>query len=134
MDPSATAIILCDMWDAHHSVTAVRRLTEFAPRVDAVVKELRRGGAAIIHAPSDCMDAYRDHPARLHAVAAPVASDALPDIAAWCHRIPSEENARYPIDQSDGAKTKTFGRTSNGRARWKRRVEIRELRGRLKRL
>jgi nicotinamidase-related amidase/type 1 glutamine amidotransferase len=101
-DPSQTAIILCDMWDAHHSVTAVRRLTEFAPRVDDVIAELRNRGAAIIHAPSDCMDAYRDHPARLHAVAAPVAGDALPDIAAWCHRIPGEERARYPIDQSDG--------------------------------
>ena len=99
---SRTAIILCDMWDAHHSVTAVRRLTEFAPQVNEVIKELRSRGATIIHAPSDCMGEYRDHAARLHAVAAPVASDALPDIAAWCHRIPGEERARYPIDQSDG--------------------------------
>ena len=99
---SETAIILCDMWDLHHSVTAVRRLTEFAPRVDAVLKAMRAKGSTIIHAPSDCMDAYRDHPARLQAVAAPVATDALPDIAAWCHRISAEESARYPIDQSDG--------------------------------
>ncbi|MGK0184858.1 MAG: nicotinamidase-related amidase/type 1 glutamine amidotransferase [Verrucomicrobiales bacterium] len=97
-----TAIILCDMWDAHHSVTAVRRLAEFAPRVNGVIEELRSQGATIIHAPSDCMDAYRDHPARLQAISTPTASDALPDIAAWCHRIPSEESARYPIDQSDG--------------------------------
>lgn len=48
------------------------------------------------------MPAYTDHPARLRAIAAPTAKDLPQDIAAWCSRIPAEEQAVYPIDQSDG--------------------------------
>jgi len=35
--PEKTAIIVCDMWDSHHSVTAVRRVNEFAPRLNEVL-------------------------------------------------------------------------------------------------
>ena len=52
---SETAVIICDMWDSHHSVTAVRRVNEFAPRLNEVVKSLRKSGVTIIHSPSDCM-------------------------------------------------------------------------------
>lgn len=114
-----TAIILCDMWDAHHSVTAVRRLTEFAPRVNQVLHALRRKGGLVIHAPSDCMEAYRGHPARRRALAVPAAADALPDIATWCHRIPGEEGARYPIDQSDGGEDEDAWEN----AQWARQLE-----------
>ena len=101
-DPGKTAIIVCDMWDSHHSVTAVRRVNEFAPRLDAVLKNLRERGATVIHSPSDCMPTYAEHPARKRALAAPKATNSPPDMAAWCHRIPSEEQVAYPIDQSDG--------------------------------
>ena len=36
------AVIICDMWDSHHSVTAVRRVNEFAPRLNQVIKSLRK--------------------------------------------------------------------------------------------
>ena len=49
---------------ARVSMNAVRRLEEFAPRMNDVLKEARRRGATIIHSPSDCMPAYADHPAR----------------------------------------------------------------------
>jgi nicotinamidase-related amidase len=101
-DAKDTAVIVCDVWDLHHSLNAVRRLEEFAPRLNQVIAEARRRGATIIHSPSDCMAAYEDHPARQRAVAVPKAADLPRDIRSWCSRIPSEQQAVYPIDQSDG--------------------------------
>jgi nicotinamidase-related amidase len=97
-----TAVIVCDVWDYHHCLHAVRRLEEFAPRLDAVLKAARERGATIIHAPSDCMEAYAEHPARKRATSVPRAAKLPQDIQHWCSRIPSEEQAAYPIDQSDG--------------------------------
>lgn len=97
-----TAVIVCDVWDLHHCLNAVRRLEEFAPRLDAVLKTAREKGATIIHSPSDCMPAYVDHPARRRAQAVPVAAKLPRDIKSWCSKIPAEESAVYPIDQSDG--------------------------------
>ena len=71
---SETAIIVCDVWDYHHCLNAVRRLEEFAPRLNDVLIEARKRGVTVIHSPSDCMDAYVDHPARLRAMQAPKAS------------------------------------------------------------
>src|SRR5688500_13314937 len=51
-DAKQTAVIVCDMWDAHHCLNAVRRVEEVAPRMDRVLAEARRCGALIIHAPS----------------------------------------------------------------------------------
>lgn len=97
-----TAVIVCDVWDYHHCLNAVRRLEEFAPRLNDLLKEARRRGATIIHSPSDCMPAYADHPARQRAMAT-VQAERLPrDIESWCSRVPAEERAVYPIDQSDG--------------------------------
>jgi len=101
-DAGATAVIVCDVWDLHHCLNAVRRLKEFGPRLNEVLVEARRRGATIIHSPSDCMEAYRDHPARRRAMAAPRAPTLPQDIENWCSRIPPEEQADYPIDQSDG--------------------------------
>ncbi|HUG20037.1 MAG TPA: hypothetical protein VMM56_13720, partial [Planctomycetaceae bacterium] len=97
-----TAIIVCDVWDLHHSLNAVRRVEQFAPRLDAVLKEARKWGVTIVHSPSDCMDSYSDHPARRRAVKAPVSPRLPHDIRSWCSVIPAEERAAYPIDQSDG--------------------------------
>lgn len=97
-----TAVIVCDVWDLHHSQNAVRRLEEFAPRLDEVLKNARSRGATIIHSPSDCMNAYADHPARARAIAVPKVAQLPDDITSWCSRIPAEEQAVYPLDQSDG--------------------------------
>lgn len=97
-----TAVIVCDVWDKHHCLNAVRRLEEFAPTMNEVLKEARRRGATIIHSPSDCMPAYENHPARQRATTVPQDNAAPPDIEFWCSKIPSEEQAAYPIDQSDG--------------------------------
>src|SRR5262249_20579946 len=68
-----TAVIVCDMWDAHHCLNAVRRENEMVPRMEEFLKKARSRGAFIIHAPSSCMAAYQDHPARKRAQAAPAA-------------------------------------------------------------
>ncbi len=50
--PDQTAIIVCDMWDLHHCKNAVKRETEMAPRMNAVLEKARQQGVLIIHAPS----------------------------------------------------------------------------------
>jgi sugar lactone lactonase YvrE/nicotinamidase-related amidase/type 1 glutamine amidotransferase len=100
--PQETAIVVCDMWDLHHCLNAVRRLEQFAPRLNAVLNEARSRGVTIIHSPSDCMAAYADHPARLRAIETPKAPWFPHDVGSWCSIIPTEERAAWPIDQSDG--------------------------------
>jgi nicotinamidase-related amidase len=97
-----TAVIVCDMWDAHHCLNAVRRENELVPRVEAFLTAARARGAFIIHAPSGCMSVYQDHPARRRAQAAPPARTLPRGIDQWCAKIPAEEKGKYPIDQSDG--------------------------------
>jgi type 1 glutamine amidotransferase/nicotinamidase-related amidase len=101
-DPKQTAIIVCDMWDAHHCLNAVRRVEEMAPRMNQVLADARSRGVLIIHAPSECMAPYKDRPARRRAQAAPTAANLPADIGQWCKSIPAEEKGVYPIDQSDG--------------------------------
>lgn len=100
--PEETAIIVCDVWDLHHSANAVKRVEEFAPRLNDVLTTARSKGITIIHSPSDCMDAYVDHPARKRAQQVPMADFVPRECDEWCSVIPSEERAVYPIDQSDG--------------------------------
>lgn len=100
--PSETAIIVCDVWDHHHCPTAEKRVVELAPRIDQVLKAAREKGVLVIHAPSSCMDAYKDHPGRKLAMAAPKAADLPEGIHEWCRKIPSEDKGKYPIDQADG--------------------------------
>jgi nicotinamidase-related amidase len=100
--PAETAIVVCDMWDAHHCYNAVQRVNDMAGRMNEVLRSARRAGALVIHAPSGCVDFYHDHPARRRAQQAPTAKNLPPDIDTWCERIPSEEQGIYPLDQSDG--------------------------------
>lgn len=66
-DPARAAVVICDMWDAHHCVSAARRTAEMAPRMNEVVAGLRERGALIIHAPAGCVDFYAHTPARRRA-------------------------------------------------------------------
>ncbi len=100
--PEETAIIVCDVWDLHHCLNAVRRLEQFAPRLNAVLNEARSQGVTIIHSPSDCMPAYEGHAARQRTIEVPKAAWTPHEVGSWCSVIPTEERAAYPIDQSDG--------------------------------
>ena len=101
-DPAKTAIIICDMWNQHWCQGATRRVGEIAPAMNATVAAARAKGVLVIHAPSSCMDPYKDHPARKRARNAPKAAKTPPEIEEWCHKIPSEEKGVYPVDQADG--------------------------------
>lgn len=100
--PQQTAIIVCDMWDLHHCKNAVTREGEMAPRMNEVLEKARGHGVLIIHAPSSCMKPYESTPARERAKSAPPASRLPDQIGDWCKKIPAEELAVYPIDQTDG--------------------------------
>ena len=66
------------MWDAHHCVSAARRVTGMAPRMNAVVTALRDAGSFIIHAPGDCTDFYSGTPSRTRAIQARPARASIP--------------------------------------------------------
>ncbi len=59
-----TAIVICDMWDKHWCGSATGRVAEMAPLMNNVISRAREMGVQIVHAPSDCMDFYKNHPAR----------------------------------------------------------------------
>jgi nicotinamidase-related amidase len=100
-DPKTTAVIVCDVWDYHHSINAVRRLEEMLPSMDKVLKVARSSGSIVIHSPSDCMPHYQGHPARMRAEQVPK-SDLPRNIASWNCKTDQEEQGVYPLDQSDG--------------------------------
>lgn len=70
-NPEKAAVIICDMWDTHHCISAAKRTAEMAPRVNEVVTGIRKEGALIIHAPWGCMKFYDNTPQRRRAQEAP---------------------------------------------------------------
>jgi nicotinamidase-related amidase len=101
-----TAFVVCDMWDDHWCQGAARRVAELAPVMNAVLKEARRRGAFILHAPSTTVDFYKDTPARRRAREAPMAATPVPLSketrwgTCWCWPDKSREG-ELPIDDSD---------------------------------
>jgi nicotinamidase-related amidase/type 1 glutamine amidotransferase len=133
--PKETAIIVCDMWDAHHCLNAVRRETEMAPRLDNVLAAARKQGVLIVHAPSSCMEPYQDHPGRKLAQSAPTAKNLPIEIDQWCRFIPPEGKGAYPIDQTDGGEDddleehrvwheKLAAQGRNPKSPWKAQVDL----------
>lgn len=59
-----TALLICDMWDDHWCKSAAKRCGELARNMAPVIAAARAKGVQIIHAPSDCMDFYKDTPQR----------------------------------------------------------------------
>ena len=98
-NPKETAIIICDMWNEHWCKGATDRVTEMAPFMNKVVSLAREKGILIVHAPSSCVDYYKNHPARKlgqkykNKEAKDLISNDLLD---------SEAGAIWPIDQEDG--------------------------------
>lgn len=68
-----TAVLICDLWDHHWCSGSEMRVGILAPKIAAEVERARAKGILIIHAPSDTMAFYQDHPARKRVLAlAPV--------------------------------------------------------------
>jgi nicotinamidase-related amidase len=59
-----TAIIICDMWDKHWCPSATKRCDALAHKMAAVIATVQARGVAVIHAPSECMEFYKDTPQR----------------------------------------------------------------------
>ncbi|MCP4847300.1 MAG: isochorismatase family protein [Verrucomicrobiaceae bacterium] len=98
-----TAVIVCDMWDSHHCHNAVKRVKELVPRVNLFLEKVRSEGGLVIHAPSSCMNFYRDHPSRLRAQKVPRSTNLPADINSWVDWIDEQEKrSGYPVDHSDG--------------------------------
>lgn len=72
-DIARAAVVVCDMWDTTHCITAGHRVGELALRMNEVLHSLRSRGSLIVHAPGDCMDFYAGTPARWRAINAPFA-------------------------------------------------------------
>ncbi len=66
-EPSSTALLLCDVWDGHWSRGARERLEILVPKMNDVAHAARDAGLLVIHSPSDTMDFYEGHPARVRA-------------------------------------------------------------------
>jgi nicotinamidase-related amidase/type 1 glutamine amidotransferase len=97
-----TAAIVCDMWDQHWCQGATQRVGEMAGRMNELLAAARSKGVLIIHAPSSTMGHYAATPARKRAQAAPRAADLPAGIADWAGKLPAENAAVWPLDQSDG--------------------------------
>ncbi len=95
-----TAIIICDMWDAHTCGLSAQRVGLMAPRMNQIVSVARSLGVMIIHAPSDTMKFYEGTPFRERMKLAPTAASPFP-IINRCPRVPLEER-EFPIDDSAG--------------------------------
>jgi nicotinamidase-related amidase len=95
-----TAIVICDMWDAHTCSMSAQRVAALAPRMNQVVSAARSLGVMIIHSPSDTMKYYDGTPWRERMRSAPTAASPFP-ITSRCPRVPEEERD-FPIDDSAG--------------------------------
>ena len=87
-----TALILCDVWDKHWCRGANERLAAMLPRMNETVKAARAAGVAIIHAPSETMEFYKDSPARKRVQEAPAAP--MPELK-------KRQAPGLPVDASD---------------------------------
>lgn len=93
LDPKKTLVIVCDMWDDHWCKSAAQRCGELAKQADPVLRACRDRGMIIVHAPSDTMSYYKDHPARRRMLAVKKVE------------LPKEKDIKcppVPIDDSDG--------------------------------
>jgi nicotinamidase-related amidase len=95
---SETAIIICDMWNDHYCQLAAQRVDRMAPRMNDVVTAARSHGALIVHAPSGCMDVYKNTPYRRRVLQAPQVKAPI-KIEGWCYLDPQHE-AAMPVDTS----------------------------------
>ncbi len=100
---SETAIIICDMWDAHYCRLAAQRVGVMVPRMNQVVSAARSHGVMVIHAPSGTVDLYADTPYRKRMQQAPFAKG--PEgwqFNKWCDCDLSRE-PELPVDVSKQA-------------------------------
>jgi nicotinamidase-related amidase len=100
LHPRQTALLICDVWNHHWCASAERRCDALAKKMAPLVDRARSAGLHVVHAPSDTLAAYKDHPARKRALAVPTSTPPVP-IERWCS-LETAREGKLPIDDSDG--------------------------------
>ena len=105
-NPQRTALIVVDMWDDHWCRGAAERVVEMAGPLNEFVSKARDAGVLVVHAPSTCVDFYKESPARRRAIDAPHAKPPI-ELAseqrwgtAWDY-LDEPREPPMPIDDSD---------------------------------
>ena len=125
--PEETAIIIVDMWDDHHCISAAQRVVEMAPHMNRVIKAARHRGVQIIHAPSDCAEFYADAPQRK-----PIegAVETKADVKfQWNHFNPDREGPLADRLEKGGCSCDTPEPCSPSKIVWTRQIETLEMAG-----
>ncbi len=91
--PAKSAVLVCDMWDAHWCRTAAERSALLAARIDELLRDARSAGARIVHAPSGTLERYEGASQRQRMRGLPPVGPPEP------LELPDVE---LPIDDSDG--------------------------------
>jgi nicotinamidase-related amidase len=124
-DPKKTAIVVVDMWDNHHCKSAAQRVVEMAPHMNEVLKAARTRGVLIIHAPSECMNEYKETPARLRAQQAPAAKATAP--FQWNYFNPKREGPLADRLEKAGCACDTPEPCGPGARVWKKEIATLEI-------
>jgi nicotinamidase-related amidase len=93
LDPSKTALVLCDMWDRHWCSGAENRVGVLARKMEPVIQLARKHGVLIIHSPSETMAYYSQTTARINMLKIAALNPPEP--------LPLSDPP-LPIDDSDG--------------------------------
>jgi nicotinamidase-related amidase len=113
-----TALIICDMWDRHWCESSNVRFGELASALQPVVVAARNRGVKIVHAPSECMDFYKDYPQRREATKY---RDARRAALATGDPLPPENEAAWPDDASDDG---CDSRGDEPQSVWSRQIDV----------
>lgn len=89
-----TAVLICDMWDKHWCTFASDRVAAMADPINKLASAARASGMLIVHAPSETLGFYAEHPARRRMKNAQ--EDYQPP------EVRQVEEPALPIDDSDG--------------------------------
>ncbi|MDR3233498.1 MAG: cysteine hydrolase [Planctomycetaceae bacterium] len=125
-NPQETAVIICDMWDKHWCAGATARVAEMAPAMNDVLAAARKSGITIIHAPSETLHFYADHPGRKKL--AQYAEKPLVQVSTA--RLDTEKSAKFPVSAKNGgcdcdnycAYLDVYMREHGGKFPWQREI------------
>lgn len=123
--PTETAIVIVDMWDTHSCRSAAQRVAEMAPHVNRTIAAARDKGVLIIHAPSDCMEYYKDTPQRRRAQEAPPAAASVR--FQWNYFNPDREGPLAEKLEKGGCSCDTPEPCGPPGIVWKRQIETIEI-------
>ncbi len=124
-NPKQTAIVIIDMWDDHHCVSAAKRVVEMAPHMNRTIKAARECGALIVHAPSDCAKYYEAAVQRQPIISAPTTKAAVK--FQWNYFNPEHEGPLAEHLEKGGCSCDTPGPCSPSAIVWTRQIETLEM-------